>query len=117
MLFNSLIFLLFAGTFLLFMPAINRLSTNLRLLFILSASLFFYGWWNWQFIFLLLFTGLVDFAGALAIERWKRQRVFFLAASMLANLGVLVFYKYALFFLKVWTDVGAGSQTEMDSWS
>src|SRR6478735_570719 len=111
MLFNSLIFLLFAGSFFFCLPAINRLPMNLRLVFILSASLFFYGWWNWYFIFLLIFTGLVDFFGALAIRKWPSKKVLFLALSMVVNLGVLVFYKYAMFFLSVWLDLtGNGAE-------
>lgn len=105
MLFNSLIFLLFAGAFFICLPFVNRLPLNLRLSFILSASLFFYGWWRWEFVFLLLFTGLVDFLGALAIQKWKQQKFLFLTLSMLVNLGVLVFYKYALFFIQVWFDI------------
>ncbi len=105
MLFNSLIFLLFAASFFFCMPLINRLSLNLRLGFILSASLFFYGWWNWHFIFLLVFTGLIDFLGALAIKKWESKKVLFLVLSLGANLGVLVFYKYALFLISVWLDV------------
>ena len=87
---------------------------NYRLLYILSASFFFYGWWNWQFLFLLLFTGLIDFLGALAIQKWKSKRVLFLALSMLVNLGVLIFYKYALFFIGVWLDISGGHTPALD---
>jgi alginate O-acetyltransferase complex protein AlgI len=105
MLFNSLIFLLFAALFFFCMPLINRFPLNLRLGFILLASLFFYGWWNWHFIFLLVFTGLIDFLGALAIKKWDSKKVLFLVLSLGTNLGVLFFYKYVLFFLTVWFDL------------
>lgn len=95
------------------MPIINRLPMNFRLMFILSASLFFYGWWNWYFIFLLLFTGLVDFIGALAIRKWPSRKILFLVLSMATNLGVLVFYKYALFFISIWFDITGNNSADV----
>lgn len=108
MLFNSLIFLLFLTCFLTLRVFFNRSPLNVRLLFILASSLFFYGWWNIYYVPLLLFTGFVDFAGALAIERWREKRTLFLALSLLANLGVLFYYKYSLFFLQVYHDLFTG---------
>lgn len=117
MLFNSLIFVFFVSAFFALWPLINRLPQNFRLAFILSASLFFYGWWSWQFIFLLLFTGLIDFIGALAIRRFPTHQLFFLVISLLANLGVLVFYKYALFFMRIWADVNGIPTKDLDELS
>jgi D-alanyl-lipoteichoic acid acyltransferase DltB (MBOAT superfamily) len=74
------------------------------LLFIVVSSLFFYGWWDARYIALLLMTGGVDFLGALAIERWRAHKRLFLSCSLLANLGVLIYFKYSLFFARILQD-------------
>ncbi|RJQ84714.1 MAG: MBOAT family protein [Desulfobacteraceae bacterium] len=97
MLFNSLIFLLFGSTFFLFWPFLRH-KQQTRWLFLISASFFFYGWWDWRFLFLIVFSGLVDFLAALAIEQYPRHRKQFLILSLLGNLGCLGIFKYSRFF-------------------
>jgi alginate O-acetyltransferase complex protein AlgI len=69
-------------------------------LWLLCASLFFYGSWNWRFLFLLLFTIGVDFAVARNIQHYADLEIFpqrrrlLLTASIVANLGLLGFFKY-----------------------
>ena len=38
-------------------------------LLILTSSLVFYGWWDWRFLFVLLFNAGIDFAVGLALMR------------------------------------------------
>ncbi|MDR1665989.1 MAG: hypothetical protein LBR62_03020 [Puniceicoccales bacterium] len=59
-------------------------------------SLFFYGWWNWHYLFILGLSGLIDFFAALAIDRCRSPffRRGFLYLSLLANLGLLGMFKY-----------------------
>jgi alginate O-acetyltransferase complex protein AlgI len=73
-------------------------------LWLLAASLYFYGSWDWRFLALLLFTIVVDFSVARQIQtlrdagRAPAGRRALLAASIIANLGVLAFFKYFNFF-------------------
>src|SRR4051812_12788868 len=69
-------------------------------LFILAASFFFYGWWDWRFLALLVTTTGIDYLVALAMggERRKRSRRIWLLVSLVTNLGVLGFFKYFNFF-------------------
>jgi alginate O-acetyltransferase complex protein AlgI len=74
---------------------------NGRLAFLTGASWVFYAWWDWRFLPLLVATTSVDYVAALAIARSteRRRRRTLLAASLAVNLGILVYFKYATFFL------------------
>jgi alginate O-acetyltransferase complex protein AlgI len=65
--------------------------------FVLTAlSYVFYGWANWLFLPLLLFSTVVDYAGGLYIERAQslRGKRRWLAVSLVTNLTLLGFFKY-----------------------
>ncbi|MSP61433.1 MAG: MBOAT family protein [Myxococcales bacterium] len=93
MLFNSIEFLLFAAGFFAFWPLV-RARDNPRWLYITTLSFFFYGWWDWRYVFLLVGTGLVDFVAALAMVRWPARRKALLIASLGSNIGTLMLFKY-----------------------
>ena len=96
MLFPSLAFLVFAALFFLLWPW-ARQADRRRWAFLTGASLFFYGWWDWRFLFLILFSGLLDFWAARAMHRRPQQRRLWLAVSLLGNLGSLSVFKYSGF--------------------
>ena len=98
MLFNSLEFILFAGLFFAAWPLLKR-RNNTRWAYLVIASYFFYGWWDWRFLFLITFSGLIDYTAALAMVRWSSRRKLFLILSILGNVGSLAIYKYLDFFL------------------
>lgn len=97
MLFNSLVFLVFAAVF--YPVFLGLRSQRARLGVLTAASFLFYGYWDPRFLLLLLGTGLLDFWAALAIVRYPQRKKAFLVASMSANVGALAFFKYAGFFL------------------
>ena len=63
---------------------------------LLAASYFFYGFWDWRFCFLMLFSTSVDyFVGRrLAVTGDTRVRKQLLLLSVVTNLGLLCFFKY-----------------------
>ncbi len=68
---------------------------------LLAASCFFYGWWDWRFLGLIVFSTVVDYLCGLAFDRpalTARRRRGLLGISLVANLGVLAFFKYFDFF-------------------
>lgn len=69
--------------------------------FLLGASYLFYMSWSVPFGLLILFTSLVDYAVGLGLGRLadQRQRRWLLTVSLVANLGVLAFFKYTNFLL------------------
>ncbi|HTD66798.1 MAG TPA: MBOAT family O-acyltransferase [Candidatus Limnocylindria bacterium] len=97
MLFNSLTFLIFLSFTLLFY---YRLPFKAQNIFLLGASYLFYGWWDYRFLFLLLFTSAFDYVCALLIEKQsdQRKRRWILILSLVSNLGVLCVFKYFNFF-------------------
>jgi alginate O-acetyltransferase complex protein AlgI len=97
-LFNSIPFLLFLPTVLLCVTVLPRAWRNR---FLLVASYFFYGCWDWRFLGLILLTTVVDYAVGLALHATAdaRRRRWYLACSICINLGVLGFFKYYNFFV------------------
>ena len=76
----------------------NRRQAKLWVLFLSSYA--FYGYWDYRFCSLLLFSSLVDFFAASRLARTSRQaeRRAWLGVSIAANLSVLGFFKYWDFF-------------------
>ena len=80
------------------------LSHRAQNVFLLCASYFFYGWWDYRFLSLLLLSTCVDFFCARAVDRELRPelsdsvRRCVLATSLAVNLGVLSVFKYYNFF-------------------
>lgn len=95
--FNSLTFLVFLGIVLLLYFRLGHRGQNWMLI---VASYVFYGWWDYRFLGLLLFTTFFDYFCALWIEGQPNpaRRRFLLASSMTVNLTVLCVFKYFNFF-------------------
>jgi len=78
-------------------------NKNLKLqnFLIVAASYLFYGWWDWRFLSLILFSTIVDFMVGKKLRSEKNQlkRKVLLWTSVLVNLGFLGFFKYYNFFL------------------
>lgn len=97
MVFNSLTFLIFLGIVLLLYYRLGHRGQNWMLI---AASYVFYGWWDYRFVALLLFTTFFDYSCALWIEAETNptKRRWLLASSIAVNLGVLCIFKYFNFF-------------------
>ncbi|MEX0751337.1 MAG: MBOAT family O-acyltransferase [Xanthobacteraceae bacterium] len=115
MIFNSLTYILFLTLCCVLYWVLPRQP---RLWMIFIASIVFYGFWNFWFVPLLLFSVVVDFCAGLWIERlaagWRRNAV--LIGSLSVNLLILGTFKYLVFFVgqaeglarALGIDVGAG---------
>ncbi|OUR93449.1 membrane-bound O-acyltransferase family protein [Gammaproteobacteria bacterium 42_54_T18] len=102
MLFNSIEFAIFLPVvFLIYWFVVNK---NLRLqnFFLLAASYFFYGWWDWRFLSLIAASSLIDYFIGIALSRNsnKTHRKLLLFTSLAVNLGFLGFFKYFNFFVE-----------------
>lgn len=101
MLFNSFDFAVFLPiVFFLYWFVTNK-NLKLQNLLIVFASYLFYGWWDYRFLSLIVFSSLVDFFIGKALGRTEGQykRKVLLWCSISVNLGFLVFFKYYNFFL------------------
>jgi D-alanyl-lipoteichoic acid acyltransferase DltB (MBOAT superfamily) len=106
MLFQSFEFLVFLTfVFGLYWFILKRHMQAQNLL-ILAASYFFYGWWDWRFLGLIVFSTLIDFVVGLKITAASNQqsKKAWLGLSLLVNLGLLGYFKYANFFIESWID-------------
>ncbi len=102
MLFNSIDFAIFLPiVFVIYWSLTNR-DIKLQNALILVASYVFYGWWDWRFLSLIVFSTVVDFFTARAIAKEERigARKLLLGISIFVNLGFLGFFKYYNFFLE-----------------
>ena len=69
---------------------------------LLVFSLIFYAWGEPIYILLMLFATLIDYTNGLLMERFgttKITRTLFLCSSIVVNLSVLAFFKYADFLI------------------
>ncbi|MBI5048528.1 MAG: MBOAT family protein [Deltaproteobacteria bacterium] len=98
MLFNSFEFFIFFVFVLTIYYLLNRKSQNV---FLLAASYLFYGFWDWRFLFLLFVTSAVDYfiSHIIHVTENPNKRKHILLISLVANLGVLGFFKYYNFFI------------------
>jgi len=96
LLFNSINFLFyfFPVVFILYWLAKKK---NQRYTILTFASYIFYAFWNWKFTGLMLVSTIVDFFAGRYIAAHpdsKVKRRIGLATSLIANLGLLGFFKY-----------------------
>ncbi|MDD2564107.1 MAG: MBOAT family protein [Salinivirgaceae bacterium] len=101
MLFNSIDFAIFLPIVFLLYWFVTQKNLSLQNSLIVASSYLFYGWWDWRFLSLILFSTLVDFLVGMHLEKQEnatRRRVL-LWISILINLGFLGFFKYYNFFL------------------
>jgi len=68
--------------------------------FLLVASYFFYGWWDWRFLLLMIGSTLIDYFIAIKIadNEDPRVRKGLLVLSLIINFSILGFFKYFNFF-------------------
>lgn len=101
MLFNSLDFAVFLPiVFILYWFVTNHIL-RLQNALIVVASYVFYGWWDWRFLSLIIFSTLVDYSIGRRLKNEESQKIrkTLLWTSIIINLGFLGFFKYYNFFL------------------
>ena len=91
--FNSIVFILFGIIFFALWPILKR-RNNTRWVYLVIASFIFYGWWDWRFLFLIIFSGLIDFFAGLGMAKFRKKKTLMLILSLLGNLGTLGLFKY-----------------------
>jgi len=107
MLFNSFIFALFFSIVFLIYWVVSGKRLFLQNLVLLIAGFVFYGWWDWNFLFLLAGSILFNYTIGLLINQGKSRntRKLFLLIGLMGNIGVLLIYKYLDFFVYSFIDL------------
>ena len=98
MLFHTVTFIIFFAITVTMLLLLRQHSTQKNVL--LVASMIFYMWWNPAFILLIAYSAVIDYFVALRLERTEGTgaRRGLLLISLITNLGLLAFFKYAGFF-------------------
>ena len=102
MIFSSIPFLFFF--FPLFILLYFTLPFKYKNYILLLFSLIFYAWGEPIYILLMIFSSIVDFINGKNIEKYKddnKKKKFYLIISIIINISLLGFFKYADFFIKV----------------
>jgi D-alanyl-lipoteichoic acid acyltransferase DltB (MBOAT superfamily) len=102
MFFNSIDFAVFLPiVFILYWFVVNKNIKHQNLLIVISSYVF-YGWWDWRFLGLILFSTVVDYIVGINLSKYSqaKTRKLLLWTSILVNLGFLGFFKYYNFFIE-----------------
>src|SRR6266705_5249338 len=100
MLFNSLPFFLFLPIVFTIYWFLNKKSLQLQNFLLLASSYYFYAWWDWRFLFLLMFSTGLDYFTGLKMREAKNQnsKRFWFWLSIVVNISFLGIFKYYNFF-------------------
>ena len=116
MLFNSLEFLIFLPiVFLLYWHVFKPLRW--QNFFVVVASYVFYGWWNWRFLLLILFTSLCSFASGILLQRFdesKKWRKVISGTNIAINIAILGVVKYYDFFASQLVEAFSGLGVQLN---
>ncbi len=119
MLFNSLGFAVFLPLvfFLYWFVTHKNLKAQNGLLFL--ASYYFYACWDWRFLFLLLFSTLLDYTTGIKMQdaQDKSRKKFWFILSVVVNLGFLGVFKYYNFFISSMAEALGQLGIQVDPWT
>ena len=116
MLFNSQLFILLylPITLTVFLILSRWASNTTTMVWLVIASLFFYGWWNPDYLPLLSGSILVNFLLARMMVHSRRKshhRFTLLTIGVVFNLGLLGYFKYAGFLVNSFAEITGSSFT------
>ncbi len=119
MLFNSLDFAIFLPVVFLLYWLCPKKNARLQNILLLVSSYFFYLYWDWRFLFLLIFSTLLDYFSGIQISQTDNQhsKKIWLWLSIGINLGFLGVFKYYNFFIDSLTNVLSGLKIVLNPWT
>ena len=117
MLFNSFQFLVFLPIVFGFYWLFSK-SLKIQNVILLCSSYFFYSRWDYRFLFLLIFSTLLDYFTGLKIEKTieNKSKKIWLILSIGINLGFLFVFKYYNFFINSFNKLLIYFHFEVDIW-
>ena len=116
--FNSTDFALFFVAFFFLYWNVTKNNLKAQNLLILISSYVFYAWWDYRFLFLLIFSTLLDYITGLKIHQSSSKvRTFWLVISVAVNLGFLGLFKYYNFFIESFATVLSSVGFQPNIWT
>lgn len=106
MLFNSVSFAIFLPIVFFLYWFATRENLKLQNILLLVSSYFFYSCWDYRFLFLLIFSTLLDYFTGIRMYEAKNNssKKFWFWLSIIINLGFLGVFKYYNFFASSFAD-------------
>ena len=101
----------------------RRFAPTFRTAWLIGASYVFYGWERYSYVFLILFSTLVDHFCARAVHRSREasdgsgSKRRYLALSIVTNLGLLGYFKYSGFFAETIARLAGQGGGSPPSWT
>jgi alginate O-acetyltransferase complex protein AlgI len=116
-LFNSINFALFLPVVFILYWFVFKSQRQQNIL-LLVASYFFYACWDYRFLFLLVFSTLLDYYTGIKMSEARNDKMkkFWFWLSIGINLGFLGFFKYYNFFVTSFADALASTGLHVDVW-
>ena len=119
MLFNSLNFAIFLPIIFLLYWFATKGNLKFQNILLLVSSYFFYACWDWRFLFLLIFSTLLDYYTGIKISdaKNKNSKKFWFWLSISVNLGFLGVFKYYNFFAESFAIAIANLGLHINPWT
>lgn len=107
MIFNSISFAIFLPVVFILYWFVTDRNLKLQNILLLISSYFFYACWDWRFMFLLIFSTLLDYYTGIRISEseTRKKKLLWLWLSISVNLGFLGVFKYYNFFADTFSGV------------
>lgn len=118
MLFNSIDFVIFLLIIYFLYWFVTSKSLRLQNILLLVSSYYFYACWDWRFLFLLMFSTILDYYTGIKMSDTQNQKIkkFWFWLSVSINLGFLGVFKYFNFFTESFADVVSVFGFKADIW-
>lgn len=119
MLFNSLHFALFLPVVFFLYWFVAHKHYQQQNILLLVSSYFFYACWDWRFLFLLVFSTVLDYSTGIQMEVAKsaKRKRFWFWLSISINLGFLGIFKYYNFFASSFASALSGIGLYVSPWT
>jgi len=100
MLFSSMTFIFMFLPIVCGLYYLVRKNVNLANMLLLLASILFYAWGEPRYVAIMLMTIIVNYIGAIGVDKYKQYKRPILIATILADLGFLFYFKYFNFVME-----------------
>src|SRR5205823_1006885 len=119
MLFNSIGFAFFLPIVFTLYWLLSSKKLEYQNVLLLMASYFFYGCWDYRFLFLLIFSTGLDYYTGLKMYNApnKKTKKAWFCTSVIVNLGFLAIFKYYNFFINSFESGLAGLGLKSHFWT
>ncbi len=119
MFFNSFSFAIFLPLVFILYWFITNENIRIQNILLLISSYFFYACWDYRFLFLLIFSTVLDYYSGIKIYKTENARFkkLWLWISISINLGFLGFFKYYNFFITSFLEALSGFGIHANIWT